>query len=144
MRLRSITVALAMALGLGAAGAQTPSDDTLYRDFGGMPGLVRLMDDLWGRLISDPHLQQFFKDVKPDHLKAELVTQFCELAGGPCRRRGPDMKKAHAGVDITKADFNKLVELLQDSMDAQGIAFPVQNRMLAMLAPMHRDIVNAP
>lgn len=145
MTLRSIPVALCLAALVGAAGAQTPSpDDSIYRDFGGQSGLVRLMDDLWGRLIADPRMNPFFKDVKPDHLKAELVAQFCELAGGPCRRRGPDMKKAHAGVDITKADFNALVELLRDSMDAQGIAFAAQNRMLARLAPMHRDIINTP
>jgi hypothetical protein len=29
-------------------------------------------------------------------------------------------------------------------MDAQGIAFGTQNRPLAKLAPMHRDIVNVP
>lgn len=145
MTFHSITVALCLAAAVGSAAAQAPAtDDTLYRDFGGQSGLVRLMDDLWGRLIADPRMNTFFKDVKPDHLKAELVTQFCELAGGPCKRRGPDMKKAHAGVDITKADFNTLVELLQDSMDAQGIAFAAQNRMLARLAPMHRDIINAP
>ena len=27
-------------------------------------------------------------------------------------------------------------------MDQQGIPFTVQNRLLARLAPMHRDIVN--
>jgi hemoglobin len=29
-------------------------------------------------------------------------------------------------------------------MDAQGIPFSAQNKLLARLAPMHRDIVNAP
>jgi hemoglobin len=32
--------------------------------------------------------------------------------------------------------------VLQRSMDAQGIGFTVQNRLLARLAPMHRDVVN--
>jgi hemoglobin len=27
-------------------------------------------------------------------------------------------------------------------MDARGIAFQRQNQMLALLAPMHRDVVN--
>ena len=54
------------------------------------------------------------------------------------------MKKAHAGVDITRTDFNALVEVLQQSMDARGISFSTQNRLLAKLAPMHRAIVNAP
>ena len=54
------------------------------------------------------------------------------------------MKEAHDGMDITRGDFNALVEVLQDAMDAQGIPFRAQNRLLAQLAPMHRDIVNTP
>jgi hemoglobin len=54
------------------------------------------------------------------------------------------MKKAHAGIDVTKANFNALVEVLQQSMDARGIPFGAQNRLLAQLAPMHREIINAP
>ena len=39
---------------------------------------------------------------------------------------------------------NALVEVLQDTMDAQGIPFRDQNRLLARLAPMHREIINTP
>jgi hemoglobin len=54
------------------------------------------------------------------------------------------MKSVHADFEIRKGDFNALVEVLQQAMDAQGIAFTAQNRMLARLAPMHRDIINRP
>lgn len=133
----------ALALVAATATAQ-PADDSLYVAFGGQNGLVSLMDDFHARLLADERMYPFFKDVKGDHLKRELVTQFCQLAGGPCQRRGPDMKRAHDGVDITKADFNALIEVLQKSMDVHGIPFGVQNRLLARLAPMHRDIINAP
>ena len=42
---------------------------------------------------------------------------------------------------FTKGDFNALVEVLQQSMEARGIPFGAQNRLLARLAPMHREIV---
>ena len=87
-------------------------------------------------------MQPLFKDVNQAHVKAELVTQFCEVSGGPCKRSGPNMKQVHDGQDITKANFNALVEVLQQAMDARGISFGAQNRLLAQLAPMHRDIVN--
>jgi hemoglobin len=119
-------------------------DDALYREFGGQPGLVALVDDLMPRLLTDPRMNPFFKDTEQKPFKEALVTQFCEVSGGPCRRTGADMSKAHAGFDIRKSDFNALVEVLQTSMDAQGIAFAAQNRLLAKLAPMHRDIVNVP
>lgn len=132
-------------LAIGSAQAQTaPADDSLYRQLGGQPGLVRLMDDFMVRLLADKRMNPFFKDVDHAHVKAQLVAQFCEVSGGPCKLKGPDMQKAHAGMDITKGDFNALVEVLQDSMGAQGIAFATQNRLLARLAPMHRDIINTP
>ena len=134
---------LVAAVAIAPAHAQT-TDDTLYRQLGGQTGLVTLMDDFMVRLLADPRMGPFFKDTDQKHIKEELVTQFCEVSGGPCKRKGPDMKKAHAGIDVTKSNFNALVEVLQQSMDAQGIPFSAQNKLLAQLAPMHRDIINAP
>jgi hemoglobin len=133
-----------LALATSVVFAQPATDDALYQQLGGQPGLVKLMDDFMTRLLADARMKPFFKDADQKHIKEELVTQFCEVAGGPCKRNGPDMKKAHAGIDVTKANFNALVEVLQQSMDAQGIAFTAQNRLLAKLAPMHRDIINTP
>jgi len=131
-------------LAAGAAFAQTAPNDALYQQLGGQAGLVRLMDDFVPRLIADPRMKPFFKDVDQAHLKEQLVAQFCQVSGGPCKLNGPDMKKAHSEMDITKSNFNALVEVLQRSMDAQAIGFGAQNRLLAQLAPMHRDIVNTP
>jgi hemoglobin len=137
---------LGAALLAGTAQAQTAAarDDTLYQQLGAQPGLTKLMDDFMTRLLADSRMGPFFKDVDHQHVKDELVTQFCEVSGGPCKRKGPDMKKAHSGMDITKSNFNALVEVLQQSMDAQGIPFTTQNKLLAKLAPMHRDIINTP
>ena len=51
------------------------------------------------------------------------------------------MKSAHADLEIGKRDFNALVEVLQQAMDARSIPFTAQNQLLAQLAFMHRDIV---
>lgn len=133
----------ALLAGAALAPAQA-ADDTLYQQLGARPGLVRLMDDFMVRLLADARMRPFFKDADQAALKKQLVLQFCEVSGGPCRRNGPTMKEAHDGMDITRGDFNALVEVLQDAMDAQGVPFPAQNRLLARLAPMHRDIINTP
>jgi hemoglobin len=143
MRIKHFVVAAAF-MGCNAFAQTAPADDALYREFGGQPGLVKLMDDFMLRLLADPRMNPFFKDVDQKHVKEQLVDQLCQVSGGPCKYTGKEMKKAHSGFDITTSNFNALVEDLQQSMDAQGIAFAAQNRMLAKLAPMHREIVNAP
>ena len=135
---------LVAALSAGPVFAQPVPNDALYQQLGGPPGLVRLMDDFMARLLADPRMNRFFNEVDQNNLKVQLVAQFCEVSGGPCKRKGPDMKKAHDGFDINKSNFNALVEVLQQSMDAEGIGFGAQNRLLAQLAPMHRVIINSP
>jgi hemoglobin len=113
----------------------------LYQALGEKPGITRLMDDFVDRVVKDPRIGGHFRDVKPQALKESLTDQICQLSGGPCKYEGADMKSAHADMDINKGHFNALVEVLQSAMDAQGIPFAQQNRLLALLAPMHRDII---
>lgn len=123
------------------ATAPAATTASLYTALGEKPGIDRLVGDLVARLVRHPRIGEQFKDTKPAALQEELAEQFCELSGGPCSYQGADMRKVHADMDIDKADFHALVEALQDAMDAQDIAFAQQNRLLALLAPMHRDII---
>jgi len=140
--LNSLATVAASALFAGAAMAQaTPLGDPLYKAFGEKAGLVALMDDFMTGLLAHPRTAPHFKPANQQHVKEQLVEQFCALSGGPCVYQGVDMKTAHAELDIRKSDFHALVEVLQRSMDAQGIPFVRQNQMLALLAPMHRDTI---
>ena len=71
----------------------------------------------------------------------KLVEQFCVEAGGPCEYTGDSMEESHKGLNISRADFNALVEDLIEAMEAEGVAVPVQNRLLARLAPMRGQII---
>ena len=141
---RAAALASVLALvGVGPASwAQTGAIDA-FRALGEKPGLVALMDDFVPRLFQDPRTARFFKSTNQRHLKEQLVDQVCAVLGGPCAYEGAPMKEAHSDLGITKADFLALVDILQDTMDARGVPFAVQNRLLAQLAPMHRDIVEA-
>ena len=139
----SLAIAASTLLMAGASIAQTmaPKDDQLYKAFGEKPGLVALMDDFMVRLLADSRTGPHFKPANQQRIKEQLVEQLCALGGGPCVYKGADMKSSHANLDIKKSDFHALVEVLQVSMDAKGIPFSKQNEMLALLAPMNRDII---
>ena len=139
----SLAIAASTLLMAGASFAQTmaPKDDQLYKAFGEKAGLVSLMDDFMLRLLADPRTEPHFKPANQQRVKEQLVDQMCALSGGPCVYKGADMKSSHANLDIKKSDFHALVEVLQASMDAKGIPFRKQGEMLALLAPMNRDII---
>ena len=140
--LATLAFAASSLFATGTALAQTAAPaDQLYQSFGEKAGLVLLMDDFMARLLADPRTGPHFKPADQQRVKEQLVEQLCALSGGPCIYKGADMQSSHANLDIKKSDFHALVEVLQQSMDAKGIAFREQNKMLALLAPMNRDII---
>ena len=75
--------------------APTPG---LYQALGEQTGLRSLMGDFVQRAATDPRLAESFKNAKPEHLASQLTAQVCQLAGGPCAYKGPDMQTAHADM----------------------------------------------
>ena len=126
-----------------SAANPAPADPSLlpvFKDFGELPGLTALMDDFMRRMVADPRTRSFFENADQVKIKRLLVEQFCVILGGPCSYTGRDMKTTHAGLGINRGNFNALVEDLQWAMNKQHIPFRAQNKLLAKLAPMHREI----
>lgn len=137
------TVLLTLALlVLPTGSAQANQDDSLYRALGGEQGIQQLVEDLLFNVADDRRIRHHFVDIDIVRLHEKLSEQICELAGGPCEYTGDDMIKSHTGMGVTRADFNALVEALQLAMDDHQISISAQNRLLALLAPMHAEIVN--
>lgn len=113
----------------------------VLEDFGGEPGLVNLMDVFMDIMLENPQLRPFFVNTNQDRVKRQLVEQFCVILGGNCTYTGRNMRDSHAHLEIDRADFNALVEDLQTAMNRQGVPFRSQNKLLAELAPMHREII---
>jgi hemoglobin len=109
--------------------------------FGGRAGLGLLATDFADRLATDPRTASFFKDTQRPEFATKLADQFCQVLGGGCEYKGASMAASHRDFDIRKQDFNALVEILQQAMDARAVPFADQNRLLAQLAPMHRDVI---
>lgn len=116
-------------------------DGSLYQAFGGHEGLVRITDDLMVNVLADPRTHDFFVAAKRDQIKTGLIQIFCHVMGGGCTYTGKNMTEAHSQLGIREEDFTALVESLQKAMDKNHVPFRAQNRLLAAMAPHHREIV---
>jgi hemoglobin len=131
---------LAAAL-LIAAPAAPRAADTLFDDLGGMPGLVRIVDAMTDIALVDARTKDTFDNVAIPRFKGLLVDQLCHLTGGGCAYKGRTMEASHKALKISNEQFNALVEDLQTAMDGIKVPYRTQNRLLAILAPMQRDVV---
>jgi len=141
-------VALAALAGLTATAwaDHEGHEKTLYQRLGGKKAITAVVDEFVGRVAADSRINGYFKDTAADpkrlaHFKMNLVDQICEASGGPCKYKGKDMKTAHAGMGITGADFNALVEDLVAALDKFHVGEREKNDLLGALGPMQKDIV---
>ncbi len=119
------------------------TDDTaLFEQFGGREGLKRIMDDVMIRWLANPRTRPFFENSDQARIKVQLVEQFCVIMKGPCEYSGRTMAEAHRGMNVNEGSFYALVEELQISLNKMDVPFRAQNRLIAALAPMHRDIID--
>jgi len=139
MRACLIALFLTIAAPLSApASAQTV---TLFEQLGGADGLTRITNDAVDLALANPVIKDSFAETNIPRLRGLLYAQFCELTGGPCKYQGRSMVRSHAPLKITNLHFNAFAEDLQTAMERANIPFSVQNRFLAILAPMQREIV---
>ncbi|MFL9879742.1 group 1 truncated hemoglobin [Herbaspirillum rhizosphaerae] len=117
------------------------TDDSLYRDLGGLEVLTKVVDDTLVLALADVRIKDTFKDTDMKRLAKLITEQFCELSGGPCKYSGDPMKEVHQGLALNNMQFNALVEDLQAAMDKSNIPSRTQNKLLALLAPMQRTVV---
>jgi hemoglobin len=117
------------------------ADDALFHDLGDRPGIAKIVDDATAEFLSDDRIKTTFDNTNIDRFKGLLTDQLCVVAGGPCVYKGRNMHDAHKGLHLSDRDFDALVEDVQKGMEEAGVPFATQNRLLARLAPMHRDVV---
>mgnify|MGYP003393665710 CR=1 FL=1 len=135
-----LTAAAAAALFVSLP-ASSDSGNSLYAQVGGAPAVAKVVDSFIEIVAADVRINAAFANANIPRLKLLLNEQVCGALGGPCTYSGRDMKSSHAGMGITQAQFNALAEDLYAAMSRHGVPYATQNKLMALLAPMHRDIV---
>lgn len=122
------------------AGAVPFKGDSMARAFGGQDGIRRIVEDTVTLSEADPRIKAIFETHDMVRLRRTLFEQFCHILNAGCDYTGRAMPASHKGLGTTRADLNALVENLQAAMRAHHVPFAAQNRFLAKLAPMDRDV----
>jgi len=142
---RRIAVGLvALPLTVGIASAQEKS---LYHRLGGYDAIAAMLDDFVGRLAAEQQMQRFFvghsknSDIRQRQLVVDL---FCQVTGGPCFYIGRDLKVAHAGLGVTKSDWDLANTRFMETMNKFNVGEREQKELAGLIMPLEKDIVEKP
>ena len=126
------------------AGIASAEEKTLYQRLGGYDAIAAVTDEFIGRLATDPQTKRFFDPISNDtkiRIRQLVVDLVCKETGGPCYYIGRDMKTAHAGAGITKADWDRSVALFVETLNKLKVPEAEQKALAALILPMERAIV---
>ena len=124
--------------------AAPKAEKSLYERLGKYDAIAAVVDDFIGRLLADPQFMRFFSGASADskgRIRQLIVDQLCSLTGGPCVYLGRDMKKAHAGLGITEADWDASVKHLTAALDKFKVPEKEKSEVLTAVSAFKKDIV---
>ncbi len=116
---------------------------SLYTRLGEEKSIQAVVDEFLVNVGGDTRINKFFANVDLKRLNMLLVQQISNAAGGPQKYTGRDMKTTHAGLKITKPDFDALVEDLVKALDKFKVPAQEKTELLTVLGGLQKDIVTA-
>jgi len=123
---------------------------TLYARLGGNKAITAVVDKFVARAAGNPKVNFFRKGTGKEWmpneagvaaLKKHLVDLIGQVTGGPEKYTGKSMKESHAGMKITKDEFNALAGDLIATLDEFKVPQKEKDELIKIVAGTAADIV---
>jgi hemoglobin len=145
---RALPCALLFAAASQPAIAQTAAERaSLYERLGGLPAISLVISDFVDDFVADPLImanpavrERKTPDSTP-YIKYQVTTLLCEVTGGPCRYTGMALREAHAGLNVSAAEWDRMVEIFSRTLVRHAVPAAEQQEVFAILGPTRDDIV---
>jgi hemoglobin len=117
---------------------------TLLEELGGREAVTAVVAAFYDRVLADERLRPYFRGTQMSRLQAHQIDFFCAALGGEPCYRGRDMKTAHAGLNISNADFDAVAGHLAAVLEGAGAPADAVRRVIDAIAPLRGDVVTRP
>lgn len=141
-------VVLLSTAGTSSIHSQTPSQSaSLYERLGGLPAIALVVSDFVDVFIQDPVIianpavrERKTRDAAP-YVKFQVTSLVCQAAGGPCEYTGMDMREAHADLNVTEEEWDRMVLIFSRTLERHRVPERETQELFAILGPTKADIV---
>lgn len=115
----------------------------IYEELGGSDGVRTAVTVMYHRIVADPELAPWFEGIDTERLKSHQRAFLAAAFGGPQVFTGRSVGDAHAGMEITDAAFDRVVQSLMTALADLGVENRAVLTVGARLEDMRGDIVTA-
>lgn len=120
---------------------QTGSPEDLFDRLGGAPGVMRMIDRFYARVLADAALRPYFEDVQMHKLQRMQFEFFSAALGGPTAYSGRTVQHAHQGRRIPREHFQAFVEHLFETLKDSGLSDDDRYTIIARINTYADDVI---
>lgn len=117
-------------------------DHTIYERLGGEAAVAAVVDEFYDRVLADEQLAGYFAETDLDALRDHQTKFISHVTGGPVTYDGPDMREAHAHLDLDESDFVAIAGHLRDSLAAFEVSQHHADAIVGEVAALEDDVLN--
>jgi hemoglobin len=115
---------------------------TLYDRIGGEPALNAAVERFYVKVLADPMLAPFFKDIYMPRLKTHQFAFLSQALGGPRQYSGATMSRAHSKLRIEQRHFDAVAGHLVGTLRELCVDEGIIAEVAAVVTPLASQIVN--
>ena len=107
----------------------------------GFESIARIVDDFYNKIEATPELDSYFIGVDMQRLRDHQTDFISQVLGGPIKYNTDHLKKMHATLNITNADFDQVASVMHQVLEKNGVAPEDVTTIMNYLESVRQDIV---
>ena len=123
---------------------QQAREKSLYQRLGGQAAINAAVDAFYVKVLADDRVKHFFADINMASQHRKQKEFLSAALGSPVPWTGKDMRTAHEDLDLKEEHFNAIAENLIATLKDLGIAQPLIDETIAIVATTKDAILNRP
>lgn len=121
--------------------ADSNTATSLYDKIGGEAAVRRLVNEFYERVLADPSLAPYFRDVSMDKLLRMQFEFFAAALGGEVKYTGRPVVHAHQGHKISLSAFQRFVHCFFETLNPYSLSEAERYEIVSRLNGYANDIV---
>jgi hemoglobin len=91
--------------------------ESLFEKYGGFGPISRVVLSFYDRVLDSERLSPYFADIDMRRQVEHQTAFMSSVMGGPASHSNEALRQIHAPLKVTEADFEELLELLQETFE---------------------------
>jgi hemoglobin len=146
-KLFAVVLVLLVPVAVSAQDTGQSAEPSLYDRLGGLGPISVVVSDFIDAMVPDeelnrnPAIAEARKRVPAPYLTYHVTAMLCQAAGGPCTYHGRGMPESHVHLNITEAEWNRMVTILEGVLAKHSVPAAETGEILEIIGTTKAGIV---